>query len=92
MFTRVNEKEGTLFINISDARQVRNLKPDERYCVVGTNGLMGQPYDMLEHRQDMCIRLNAWHGCDSWVMMNKNNINEMLNVMFEALDMIKKAV
>lgn len=89
---QINEKESTIFTNISDAKQVRNLDPNEHYGIICTNGLMGQPYDMLEHRQDFCIRLNALCGCDSWVTINDNNIDEMLNIMLEALDMIKKVV
>lgn len=45
-------KDGILMTNISDVRQVRTLNNTNDYCVVCTNGLMGQPYDMLEHRQD----------------------------------------
>lgn len=85
-----DEKDCITITNISDAKQVRNLDPNEHYGVVCTNGLMGQPYDMLEHRQDMCIRLNAWYGCDSWVTMNKDGIDEMQNILFKMLDMLRK--
>lgn len=85
-----DEKDCIIIQNISDARQVRNLDPNEHYGIVCTNGLMGQPYDMLEHRQDFCIRLNAWNGLDSWATMNKDDIDEMLDILFKMLDIIKK--
>lgn len=84
------EKDCIVIQNISDAKQVRNLDPNEHYGVFCTNGLMGQPYDMLEHRQDMCIRLNAWHGCDSWVTMDKDGIDKMQNILFKMLDILRK--
>lgn len=83
-----DEKDCFAIQNIADAKQVRNLDSNEQYCVVCTNGLMGQPYDMLEHRQDMCIKLNAWCGCNLWVTMNKDNIDEMQNALFKMLDIL----
>lgn len=76
--------------NISDVRQVRTLNDANDYCIVCTNGLMGQPYDMLEHRQDMCIRLNAWQNCDSWVTLNNKDVEEMLNDFFDLFEQFKK--
>ena len=87
----IGKKEGKILKNISDAKQVRHLNSNEDYCVTCKNGLMGQPYDMLEHRQDMCIRLNAWQGCDSWVTLkDKETVNEMLDILFKMLNMLRK--
>lgn len=83
-------KDGILMTNISDVRQVRTLNDANDYCVVCTNGLMCQPYDMLEHRQDMCIRLNAWQNCDSWVTLNNKDAEEMLNDFFNLFEQFKK--
>lgn len=85
-----DDKNSVVFKTISDARQVRNLKSDDDYCVVGTNGLMGQPYDMLEHRQDMCFKLNAWQNYDTWVTMKNDEAEEMLQLFFDLLDLFKK--
>ena len=62
---------------------MRNLKPDNNYCVVCTNGLMSQPYDMLENRQDMCFKLNAWQNCDTWVTMKNDEAEGMLQLFFD---------
>lgn len=76
---------------ISNARQVRNLKSVDDYCVVCTNGLMGQPYDMLEHRQDMCFKLNAWQqDSDVWVTMKHDEVEEMLQVFFNLFNLFRK--
>lgn len=45
---------------------------------------------MLEHRQDMCIRLNAWQNCDSWVTLNNKDVEEMLNDFFDLFEQFKK--
>ena len=58
--------------------------------ISGTNGLMGQPYDMLEHRQDMCFKLNAWQNYDTWVTMKNDEAEEMLQLFFDLLDLFKK--
>lgn len=78
--------------NITDARQVRNLKQGEDYCVMCTNGLMGQPYDMLEHRQDMCFKLNAWKNCDVWFSIEKSDAEAMLNKFFVLFGLLKKEI
>lgn len=84
---QINNKNLALFEAISDSRQVRNLKqPNTNYCVVCTNGLMGQPYDMLEHRQNMCFILNAYYGCDMWVTLQNKYINEVLDTFFNILN------
>lgn len=85
-----DEKNPNVFKTITDARQVRNLKSNDDYCVVCTNGLMGQPYDMLEHRQDMCFKLNAWQDCDTWVTMKNDEIEEMLQLFFNLFDLFRK--
>lgn len=83
---QVNEKNCTIFKTILDTKQVRSLKSDANYCIIGTNGLMGQPYDMLEHRQDMCFRLNAWSGSDAWVTLQNKDATEMLDIFFIMLN------
>ncbi len=85
-----DKKDCTTIQDISDAKQVRKLDNNKHYGVVCTNGLMGQPYDMLEHRQDCCIRLNAWLECDLWTTINKDCANEMLDTLFKMLDMLRK--
>lgn len=88
---KYDDKNSVIFKTISDARQVRNLKSDDDYCVVGTNGLMGQPYDMLEHRQDMFFKLNAWRqNCDVWVTMKYDKAEEMLRTFFKLFNSFRK--
>ena len=77
-----DNKNLDVFKIISDAKQVRNLQSDDDYCVCCTNGLMGQPYDMLEHRQDACFKLNAWQDLDTWVIMKNDEVEEMLQLFF----------
>ena len=83
-------ENSVVFKVITDTRQVRSLKFND-YCIVCTNGLMGQPYDMLEHRQDMCFKLNAWKNCDTWVTLKNNEAEEMLQVFFNFLDLVKRS-
>ena len=85
------DKNSIVFKAISDVRQVRNLKPNDDYCVICTNGLIGQPYDMLEHRQDMCFKLNAWQqNCDVWVTIKNDEVEEMLQAFFNLFNLFRK--
>ena len=52
---------------VTDARQTRTITDIANYCVIGKNGLMGQPYDMVQCRQNLCVLLNATYGADMWV-------------------------
>ena len=87
-----NDKNSVTFKTIFDARQVRNLKSYDDYCIVCTNGLMWQPYDMLEHRQDMCFKLNVWQNCDTWVTMKNDKAVEMLQLFFNLFDLFRKGL
>lgn len=80
-----NEENCIELKSISDARQVRSLDEHERYCVVCSNGLIGQPYDMLEHRQDMCLKLNAMYNSDIWVTLQSDDADRMLKMFFAEL-------
>ena len=51
---------------------------------------MGQPYDMLEHRQDMCFKLNAWQDCDTWVTMKNDEVEKILQLFFNLFDLFRK--
>lgn len=82
--------DALIYKNIADARQVRNLKSDNNYCVICDNGLIGQPYDMLEHLQDFCIKLNAWQDCDAWVTIQDNKAKEVLKLFFNLFDLFRK--
>lgn len=87
----VKEKDSTLFFNVYDARQVRYLDSDKNYCVCLSNGLLFQPYDMLQHREDFCIIENAlWHH-DSWVFLNKENADKMLELFFKVFNDFKNS-
>lgn len=73
---------------ISDARQTRTLTDIANYCVIGKNGLMGQPYDMLQCRQNLCVLLNATYGTDMWVDLRDGAAekDESLNLIREVLN------
>ena len=51
---------------------------------------MGQHYDMLEHRLDLCFKLNAWQDCDTWVTMKNDEVEEMLKLFFNLFDLFRK--
>ena len=68
---------------------MRDLSPKQDYCVVADNGLMLQPYDMLQHREDFCICLNAWYGCDAWVRFDDTYSEELLSGFFDMLEDLK---
>lgn len=72
---------------ISETRQARTLVDTANYCVNGKNGLMGQPYDMLQCRQNLCILLNATFGTDMWVEIKDDIVtrDECLNLIKEVL-------
>lgn len=89
MKVEYNENNSKLFRIIWDPRQVRDLSPKQDYCVAADNGLMLQPYDMLQHREDFCIRLNAWHGCDAWVHFDDTYSEELLSGFFDMLEDLK---
>lgn len=45
---------------------------------------------MLEHRQDMCFKLNAWQGCDAWVTMKNDEVEEILQMFFNLFNLFRK--
>lgn len=82
--------EGRIFYNIVDARQVRSLDSNKNYCITVRNGLMGQPYDMLQKREDMCIKMNCLYGWDTWIKFHEDMAPEMLNYFFKLIKMVSK--
>ena len=87
---QLEPKDAIFFYNISDARQVRYLEQDINYCAICTNGLMGCPYDMLEHRQDFCFIVNAWLNHDLWVTLNNSDAKKMLQKFFRVLNLLRE--
>lgn len=74
-------------VPIFDPRQIRSLHDNKNCCVIGKNGLMGQPYEMLQRREDLCISFNVVFGADIWVG-NKDiatEKDESLNLIQEVL-------
>lgn len=40
---------------------------------------------MLEHRQDMCLKLNAMYNSDIWVTLQSDDADRMLKMFFAEL-------
>lgn len=72
---------------LSDTRQARTLANITNYCIVGKNGLMGQPYDMLQCRQNLCLLLNAIYETNMWV-----DFKDGADEKDESLNLIKKVL
>ena len=74
-------------VPIFDPRQIRSIHDNKNCCVIGKNGLMGQPYEMLQRREDLCISINVVFGEDIWVENKHITIekDESLNLIKEAL-------
>lgn len=72
---------------VSDTRQARTLTNMTNYCVLGRNGLMGQPYDMLQCRQNLCLLLNAIYETNMWV-----DLRDGVAKKDESLNLIKKVL
>ena len=75
----IKEEEGVKikgsFETICDLRQTKNIK-DKQPLIIIENGLMGQPYDMLEHRQDGYIKYNAMND-SNWLWIT---LEEIINL------------
>ncbi len=45
----------------------------------------------MEHRQDMCFKLNAWQqNSNVWVTMKNDEVEEMLKLFFNLLNLFRK--
>lgn len=77
---------------IWDARQMRMLNDSHGYGIIVRRGLIGQPYDLLQHLEDFCIKLNVMSGSDCWVSFknHEDEVSESVCRLLRIMDLLRK--
>lgn len=77
---------------IWDARQLRTLDDVEDYGILVQRGLIGQPYDLLQHAEDFCIKLNAMSGSNVWISCGyrEDEVLESVQQLLKMINLLRK--
>lgn len=77
---------------IWDARQLRTLDGVEDYGILVQRGLIGQPYDLLQHAEDFCIKLNAMSGSNVWISCDysEDEVLKSVQNLLKMIDLLRK--